>query len=210
MGDTDIAPRPVPPSPEGSGSGNVLGRDKRPALLPAIQAVGQAANRVAARHAFSDYISRLAPNTRRRHSADLFLFADFLASVGIQTDELMDAADEWAAVTWGLVKAFVEWMLQEGYALGSVNVRLSTVRTYARLAVDAGSLAQLEYDRIAKIRSYNRMEARHIDEQRPVTRIGVLVAKGRKRMFRESQIGVVAGQIGPDCPPSQSETCHTG
>ena len=67
-------------------------------------------------------------------SADLFLFADFLASVGIPTDELMEAPDEWAAVTWGLVKAFVEWMLQEGYAVGSVNVRLSTIRTYARLA----------------------------------------------------------------------------
>ena len=113
MSDTDITPNPVPnvsrpsslPDPVSRPSsfvtgrsglgGTGLGREKRPAL-PAVQAIGQAANRVAARHAFSDYISRLAPNTRRRHSADLFLFADFLASVGIQTDELMEAPDEWA------------------------------------------------------------------------------------------------------------------
>ena len=145
---------------------------KKHPTLPTANTIGQAANRVAARHAFSDYFSRLAPNTRRRHSADLFLFADFLASVGIQTDELMEAPDEWAGVTWGLVKAFVEWMLQEGYAVGSVNVRLSTVRTYARLAVNAGALTQSEYDLIAKIRSFNRKEARNIDNDRDVTRRG--------------------------------------
>ena len=176
MSDTDITPKKRPTLPAVQAA-TVLHSAESTASVSHATSVGQAANRVAARHAFSDYISRLAPNTRRRHSTDLFLFADFLASVGIQTDELMDAPDEWAAVTWGLVKAFVEWMLQEGYAVGSVNVRLSTVRTYARLAANAGELEQSEYDLIAKIRSFNRKEARNIDEQRPVTRRGAKKAE---------------------------------
>ena len=43
-------------------------------------------------------------------------------------------------VTFGLVLAFREWILQKGYAVGSVNGRLSSVRTFAKLAGEAGAV----------------------------------------------------------------------
>jgi hypothetical protein len=41
-------------------------------------------------------------------------------------------------VTWDLVEAFRNWMVSEGDAVRSINVRLSTVTAYAKLATKAG------------------------------------------------------------------------
>ena len=68
-------------------------------------------------------------------SADLVLFADFLYDVKVkQVGALNEDPQAWRGVTWGLVESFKVWQLQQGYAIGSINGRLSTVRTFARLA----------------------------------------------------------------------------
>jgi hypothetical protein len=42
---------------------------------------------------------------------------------------LYDNPQAWRGVTWRIVEAFKAWQLQQGYAIGSIDGRLSTVRT---------------------------------------------------------------------------------
>jgi len=143
-------------------------------LLPSsLEQAGQAANQAAARHRFSDYRARRAAETIRRQDADLALFAEFLYAVGVQSPGLNFDPYSWQGITWGLVEGFCKWQLKEGYAVTSVNVRLSTIKTYARLAFQAGVVSPEEFSLIRSVQGYNRREMRRIDSQRPVQRVGL-------------------------------------
>jgi site-specific recombinase XerD len=116
---------------------------------------GQAANKAAARATFTDYRTRKAKNTIRRQDADLALFTDYLKSAGVPVDNLAEDPRNWQGITWGLVEAFVKWQLLQGYAVDSVNVRLSTVKQYAQLALKAGALEVSEYAMIRIVKGYS-------------------------------------------------------
>lgn len=141
-----------------------------------LEIAGQMANGHAARAAFGDYQSRKADNTLRRQRADLALFADFLAVAGIPdaptSDDLYSTPDAWRGVTWGLVEAWRNWSLQQGYSVGSVNVRLSTVKQYAKLAAKAGALEPADLAMVRTVNGYSHREGRRVDERREVTRKG--------------------------------------
>lgn len=137
-----------------------------------LAAVGQAANDAAARAAFGNYKRRKRPNTLRTQAAALDAFARFVTVVGIDAGDLFDDPAAWHGVTWGMVAAFVEWMLAQGYALATVNGRLSAVKTYAGLAAKAGVIAPGEMQMIAAVHGYGRGEAVAVDEKRRVTRRG--------------------------------------
>jgi integrase len=122
---------------------------------------------------FDDYRERLADETARRHDADLGCFASFLAAAGVSTNlstDLSSGPAGWAGISWGLVAAFVEWQLAEGYAIGSINVRLSTVKVYAKLATKAGSIPPEEYALIKLVSGYRHAEGKRIDRRREQTR----------------------------------------
>lgn len=142
--------------------------------LPSIlEKAGSAASQAAARHRFEEYRSRLSQQTVRRHNADLALFAEFLYTVRVrEIGDLTLDPEAWRGVTWGLVETFVKWQLKEGYAVTSVNVRLSTIKSYARLAFQAGILSAEEYALIRSVQGYSRREKRRIDARRPQTRVG--------------------------------------
>jgi integrase len=137
-----------------------------------LAAAGQVANDYAARSAFSDYLSRKADNTIRRQAADLARFADYLALVGVPVGDLQHNPDAWCGVTWGLVEGFRNWMVAQGDAMGSINVRLSTVKTYAKLATKAGALAPEENALIRTVAGYSHKEARRVNERRLIVRRG--------------------------------------
>ena len=80
--------------------------------------------------------------------------------------DLATDPDAWHGVTWGLVAGFLRWQLQQGYAVASANVRLSTVKTYARLAFKAGVLKADQYALIRAVEGYSRKEAQHINGRR--------------------------------------------
>src|SRR5215216_139734 len=105
---------------------------------------GQAANEQASRIAFDDHTARKADNTIRRKIADLALFETFLRSAGVPASGLYNHPQAWRGITWGIVEAFRNWQLTQGYAIGSINGRLSTVRTYAKIAAKAGSITPQE------------------------------------------------------------------
>lgn len=137
-------------------------------------AVGKLANQYASRGVFIDYHSRIAANTLRRQHADVALFTSYLAHAGVvlTPDALLHNPDAWAGITFGLVQGFVQYMLQAGYAIDSVNVRLATVKAYCKLATKAGAIPSSEYALIKLVEGYRHKEGLHVDEKREVTRIG--------------------------------------
>ncbi len=146
-----------------------------------MQQAGTAANQVAALRTFEDHTDRKSDNTIRRKIADLALFESFLNGTGVPAAGLFEDPQAWTGVTWGLVEAFKVWQLQRGYAIGSINGRLSTVRTYARLAAKAGVIPAEESILISSVEGYANKEARNIDAKRRadglITRLGAKKAE---------------------------------
>jgi integrase len=142
----------------------------------AMTLAGQIANTHAAAGVFDAYTDRKADNTLRRQRADLAVFADFLCAAGIPecptAEQLMTEPAAWVGVSWGMVEGFLKWQVAQGYAVGSINVRLSTVKTYARLATKAGVLTDTNLALIKLVVGYDKKEARRVDERRDVTRLG--------------------------------------
>ena len=141
----------------------------------ALASAGASANQAAAAHIFTDYRSRKAPNTIAAQDADLRTFAVFLNSIrGMPTCAAADLGISpacWDGLTWGIVEAFVKWMLLQGYATSSVNRKLSTVKAYAKLATKASVIDGHEFQMIRAVRGYGRKEARRVNDNRPRTRI---------------------------------------
>jgi integrase len=144
----------------------------QPILPGDLAAAGEAANQAAARHRFDDYRLRRSAETLRRQQADLDLFAAFLLEAGVSAGNLADDPQAWQGVTWGLVEAFIKWELQQGYAIQSINVRLSTLKAYARLAMQAGSLTPQDYAMIRSVSGFSQKEVRRVDQRREVHRRG--------------------------------------
>jgi integrase len=137
---------------------------------------GRIANRIAGSRIFERYLSEKSENTLKRHGRDLELFAEYLIDAGIRLEE-GDGADfqhnpqAWRGVTWGIVEGFVQWLLAEGYAVSSVNSRLSVVRAYAQLAVKAGAIVREEGMLIQGVKGFSRAAAANVDEKRSQTRV---------------------------------------
>lgn len=154
-----------------------------------LELAGQVANRAAVSHVVEEYLSRKARNTIRTQAAALDLFAEYLdaaADVGAGMRQFAAAVATWAGdagsgrpdpavwrgVTWGIVEGFVKWLLNEGYAVATVNNRLSTVKVYAKLAMKARVITADELQLIKAVSGYSGKEAKRIDERRPVERVG--------------------------------------
>lgn len=139
-------------------------------LSTVLADVGQAANEAAAASAFADYRSRKANNTLRHQDADLETFARYLAQAtggDAPTGEaLATSPDAWRGMTWGLVDGFCKWLLLQGYAVGTVNVKLSTVKTYCKLAAKAGAVTAQELAMIRTVSGYSRKEGKRVNEKR--------------------------------------------
>lgn len=80
--------------------------------------------------------------------------------------------DAWRGVTWGLVEAFVKWLLTQGYSIASVNNRLAAVRVYIKLATKAGVVSMETKAQIMEVSGYGATEGTRVDRRRPMTRVG--------------------------------------
>ena len=139
----------------------------------ALVLAGQTAD-TSVENVFIVYNQRIASNTRRRQVADLKVFAVYLNTISIPTDAVQLAASPhyWAGVNSKIVEEFVRWQLQQGYAIGSIGVRLTTVKLYCALAARVGAVNPAAERLIAGVRAYNEWEGRSLDEDRMVTRRG--------------------------------------
>lgn len=141
-------------------------------LAPTLSALGMTANHVARSNVFQDYRERKANNTLIRQDRCLRMFALYLGEAGVNSGSLAYDANAWDGVTWGLVEGFKRWLLLKGFAVSSVNVMLSTIKTYAGLTAKAGKIPPQEYILIKAVQGYRRTEVKRIDKQRKVKRIG--------------------------------------
>lgn len=139
-----------------------------------LASAGTTANVIAAQYLFQKYRETKSINTLKRHDYDLRLFSDYLLAVGVVPHKRPFATepDAWAGVTWGLIEGFIAWQLREGFSIASTNARLSTVKSYAGLAVKAASIDRQEGMLITAVKGYSRNEGLNLDEKRPVTRVG--------------------------------------
>lgn len=142
------------------------------APLSLLARAGYAADEVARERVFADYHARKAPQTLRRNRTDLLLFQEYLEAAGVPVGDFMLDPSAWSGMTWGLIAGFVEWQLQQGYAIGSINVRLATVKTYCELAMRSATLDHAAYAQIKTVKGYRNKEGRNVDQTRPVTRQG--------------------------------------
>ena len=135
---------------------------------------GAMANHYAAMNTIEDHRMKKADATLIAYDNDLVTFADYLKIVGVKVEGADLAADPtaWAGITWGLVKGFVQWMLQAGFAVDSINRKLSTVKVYAKLAAQAGVLSTDDLALIRTVGGYGSKAGKRVDERRNVTRIG--------------------------------------
>jgi len=140
-------------------------KEGRPVPL-ALQWAGQVADANARRRVFVDYQERKSGQTLRQQQTTLALFRSWLSETAADPGDLYADPDAWTGITWGLVADFIRWQLGRGYAVSTVNNRLSAVKKYAVLALQAGTLDPNQYAMIRAITGYGRKEARHLDEKR--------------------------------------------
>lgn len=134
-----------------------------------LAAFGAVADKVVSQNVFANYRADLKHNTIRSHDADLDVFALYLqqgTGINITSDVLSSHPQAWAQITHGIVKTFVEWLISKGYALGTVNRRLATVRKYAGLAFEAGTIPAETMALIKTVKGFTGKRARNRDETR--------------------------------------------
>jgi integrase len=145
----------------------------------AMTAAGQAANKHARKNAFADYLARKADNTIRAHRSGLARFAEFLTVAGVyqgdpyaKADRLMTDPTAWQGVTFGIVEGFRNWLVLQGEAVATINLRLSTLKVFTRLAFKAGVIDATENALIRTVSGYAGKEAKRLNERRETTRRG--------------------------------------
>lgn len=189
------------------------------ALVPssqngAIAVAGQVANGYAAADAFLDYTSRKADNTLKAQRADLATFAEFLCTATAGAD-CPDAATlqiepaAWAGVTWGLVQAFLKWMLAQGHAIGTANRKLSTVRVYCKLAGQSGSIGANDLQLIRTVTGYGGKEGKRVDEKRTEAGTKTRMSHKKAQHVTISQEQAAALKAQPDTPQGRRDAVIT-
>src|SRR5216683_90772 len=123
------------------------------------------------------YHEGLRDETIRRQRTDLLTFARFLGSIGVQAGDFYHDLNAWQGISAGLLEAFIEWQKIAGYSIGTINVRLATVKAYCHLAYEVGILDIDTHTHIQGVKGIARKQARNIDARREVTRIGAKKAQ---------------------------------
>jgi len=144
--------------------------------LPVVQTpmttFAREADAFVATKALEIYRQKKSKQTVRRHMSDIALFEQFLASTNqLPALDYQNEIEPWGLVTHGVLEVYRQWMLNQGYAMGSVNGRLYTARKYCELAFQSGFMGEEQFRLVQTIKGYSGDERRNIDEQRSETRM---------------------------------------
>src|SRR5438128_4009177 len=119
------------------------------------------------------YQECLRPETLRRQKTDLLTFATFLESIDdVVPGDFYNDLNAWTDITADLIETFIDWQKREGYAIGSINVRLATVKAYCHLAYAADKMDTDTHTHIQGVKGIQRKQARNIDDKRERPRRG--------------------------------------
>lgn len=139
----------------------------------ALEMAGAAANSAAGKLVFEQHQHLLSKNTIRQQVASFEAFRLYLEDItGINAGDFMNDPDAWKGVTWGIIQGFVKWMMDNGYAIKTINVRLSAVKSYAKLAAQAGVISPDDLKLIETVKGVSDKAARRVDTNRDSTRVG--------------------------------------
>ena len=129
---------------------------------------GRVADTYAQSDTFADYHQELTANTRAAQRDTLHLFSLYLELAGIERsiDDLYHDADAWRGMSKGLLLGFRKWVLEQGYAIGTLNQRLAILRQYCTLAHDAGVIPDETYDLLLTVKGYSQKTGRNLDNER--------------------------------------------
>ena len=143
-----------------------------PATRAAVANLSRQAGQWLQASSFELYFATKSQSTRRSRFADVATFAAFLDSAGIeiQADELTRYAEYWSVVDHNIVRAFLWWMIAQGFAMETVNRKLSSVKVFCELAAAAGTLDGASLALIQSVHGHRGAEAVRIDEQRAQVR----------------------------------------
>jgi len=178
--------------------------------VTAIEAAGLVANHYAAAGVFAEYTGAKAQNTLIAQRIDLATFTDYLhtATAGAgcpDAERLQSEASAWRGMTHGLVKGFVLWMLEHGFAIASVNRKLSTVKVYANLAYAADVIGEKEASLIRTVTGYGGTKGKRQDDKRKNK--GLATRKGYKKAVNveldKDQVQLLKTQ--PDTPQGRRD-----
>lgn len=155
---------------------------------------GDSANYRTQQGVFIRYHEECSSNTQRRQQQDIMLFARYLETVAVYRsgEELFSNPWTWQGVTYGHLQEFLIWQRDQGYAIGSINVRLATVRKYCSLAYQSSVITPTDWQLIQTVKGYSRKKGINIDESRDMTRVGVkkatptIVSKASLRALRRA------------------------
>jgi integrase len=124
---------------------------------------------IAKQFTFAEYKIDRSPNTFKAQERDLKKFCEFVNAIfeadnlPLLTDLFRDV-NQWQVITDGLVRTFRVWLLDNGYAVSTINRMITTIRVYARLTWHSGTLDNEQYKRIDAIENFTKDF--YIDEKR--------------------------------------------
>ena len=169
MRGTSVSEQPIPMI-DGDLVASSTALARREPSRSALALASAAADQAATAAIFASYRAQLAPHTRVAQDQDLARCVLYLADVGVAVGALAVEPAAWAGFTWGLVEGFKRWMLREGYALATLNRTLATIKSYTRLAAQAGALSTEQAALITAVKGYGRKQGRNLDADRAATR----------------------------------------
>jgi integrase len=142
---------------------------------------GLAADHASQTDAFAEYHAEQTDNTRAAQLDALKCFSSYLAAAHIHREalDLYHDAQAWQGMSAGLLKGFRKWLLEQGFAIGTLNHRLSIIRQYCRLAHAAGVLSDEMLELVLAVKGYGGKTGRNLDNDR--TRRSVPTRKSTKK-----------------------------
>jgi integrase len=152
----------------------IISDDQVSVVYDDLSAMGDAADEVASRDTFKNYQDGCTKNTLHRQKSDLAVFARYLTEGGEPrtAKELYTTADAWRGMSHGIIQGFLKWQGKQHYAIGSINVRLATVKTYCTLAAKAKAITEGKLKLIQTVKGFGHKRGRNYDNTREITRQG--------------------------------------
>src|SRR5713226_956783 len=102
---------------------------------------------------FAPYYKPLAERTRKRQWRELALLRVFLSEQGLLIGNLATDGPSWSKMKGDLIRAYVAHLKKQHYTASTITMQLYTIKTYGRLAMEAGYLPKNEYEQINNIQA---------------------------------------------------------
>jgi integrase len=163
-----------------------------------MEALSLEADNAARKTVLARYMQTKSGETLRRQGHDIALFEEYLLAAGHTTSGMKDDLSLWRGVSYGIVAGFQQWQLNAGHAIGSINVRVTTVKRYCELANQAGHIASEEIEPIRSIVAIAHKEGRNIDGRRAINRVGEKKAKAV--LLSETHVELIKKKLSQDSP----------